>query len=100
MVSNKKMLLYCQDIRVEFTVYDAEFEPSQPITLHVAVRPSSTTAPRVIVNAGLTIIEGLHRPITPSLLRIVDSDNIEKVKVPHIFSARAFHSGGSLAIVV
>lgn len=70
-----------KDILVEFVVYDSEFEPSQPITLHVAVRPSSTTAPRVAVNAGLTIVEGLYRPITPGLFRIADSDNLDKVKV-------------------
>jgi len=66
---------------VEFTVYDSEFEPSQALTLHVAVRPSSTTAPRVAVNAGLTIVEGLYRPITPDNFRIADSDNLDKVKV-------------------
>uniref|UniRef100_A0A0L8GW04 Cadherin domain-containing protein n=3 Tax=Octopus bimaculoides TaxID=37653 RepID=A0A0L8GW04_OCTBM len=66
---------------VEFTVYDSHFSASMPIMLHIAVRPSATTAPRIANNKGLVLLEGESRPILPYNLQIVDQDNLRDVKV-------------------
>ncbi|XP_029654417.1 FRAS1-related extracellular matrix protein 1-like, partial [Octopus sinensis] len=66
---------------VEFTVYDSHFSASMPIMLHIAVRPSATTAPRIANNKGLVLLEGESRPILPNNLQIVDQDNLRDVKV-------------------
>lgn len=66
---------------VQFHVYDSHFSRSVPITLHVAVRPSDTTAPRVSHMSGLVLLEGQSRPLTEEYLQIVDSDNPDRVRV-------------------
>lgn len=66
---------------VEFTVYDSHFSASMPIMLHIAVRPSATTAPRIANNKGLVLLEGESRQILPYNLQIVDQDNLRDVKV-------------------
>ncbi|KAK3090222.1 hypothetical protein FSP39_010172 [Pinctada imbricata] len=65
----------------EFTVYDSHFVSSTPIVLHIAVRPSRTNGPRVSYNKGLVLLEGQERPLTTNSLKIVDSDNLEKVRL-------------------
>nr|KAG5697393.1 hypothetical protein BaRGS_008819 [Batillaria attramentaria] len=65
---------------VQFKVYDSHFANSVPITLHIAVRPSDTTAPRCAHISGLVLLEGQSRPITPEQLQIVDSDNPHRVR--------------------
>ncbi|XP_050400427.2 FRAS1-related extracellular matrix protein 1 [Patella vulgata] len=65
----------------ELVVFDSHFASSMPITLHVAVRPSSTSAPRVSHNHGLVLLEGQTRPITVDDLQIVDRDNLEGIRV-------------------
>lgn len=67
--------------KVGFTVFDSHFAHSQEIYLHIAVRSSATTAPRVSRNSGLVILEGQSRPITQDNLRIVDRDNVNKVRL-------------------
>ncbi|XP_064624368.1 FRAS1-related extracellular matrix protein 1-like isoform X2 [Lineus longissimus] len=68
------------DFIIEFTVYDSHFaRSSQPIVLHISVRPSETKAPRVALNAGLTLIEGHSATIRPNNLQVVDKDNIDRV---------------------
>ena len=66
---------------VQFRVFDSHFAHSVPITLHVAVRPSDTTAPRVSHISGLVLLEGQSRPLTVEQLQIVDSDNPRRVRV-------------------
>ncbi len=68
-------------IEAQFVVYDSQFAASSPISLHIALRPSSTNAPRVSVNTGLTLVEGQSRPITTQNLRILDTDNPHDVRV-------------------
>ena len=68
-------------LEVEFRAYDSHFAGSEPILLHIAVRPSSSEGPRVTINVGLTLIEGQSRPITTSDLQIADSNNPEMVEV-------------------
>jgi len=62
-------------------VFDSHFAHSVPITLHVAVRPSDTTAPRGSHISGLVLLEGQSRPLTVEQLQIVDSDNPRRVRV-------------------
>ncbi|GFR64515.1 FRAS1-related extracellular matrix protein 1 [Elysia marginata] len=64
-----------------FVVSDSHFAQSMPITLHVAVRPSDTTAPRVSVNTGLTLLEGQSREITTQHFQVVDKDNPGRVRM-------------------
>ncbi|GAB1607075.1 FRAS1-related extracellular matrix protein 1-like, partial, partial [Argonauta hians] len=66
---------------VEFTVFDSHYSASMPIMLHIAVRPSVTTAPRISNNKGLVLLEGESRTIGLDNLRIVDQDNLRDVKV-------------------
>lgn len=67
--------------KVGFTVFDSHFAHSQPIYLHIAVRSSATTAPRVSKNSGLIIMEGQSRQITEDNLRIVDRNDLNKVRL-------------------
>ncbi|XP_006816147.1 FRAS1-related extracellular matrix protein 1 [Saccoglossus kowalevskii] len=66
---------------IELTVYDGYFEASEPIMLMLAVRSSSTNAPRVSLNKGLTMLEGQSRPITLENLQVVDNDNLKDVRL-------------------
>ncbi|XP_076440206.1 LOW QUALITY PROTEIN: FRAS1-related extracellular matrix protein 1-like [Babylonia areolata] len=66
---------------VQFQVHDSHFAHSVPITLHVAVRPSDTTAPRVALLSGLVLLEGQSRPLTQRQLSVVDSDNPRRVRI-------------------
>lgn len=66
---------------VEFTVFDSYFARSQPITMHIAIRPTNTNAPIVTSNKGLRLVEGQSRPITTENLVVVDSDNIDDVRI-------------------
>lgn len=75
---------------VQFMVYDSHFAHSVPITLHIAIRPSDTTAPRVAHNSGLVLLEGQSRPITSEHIQIVDSDNPRRVR---IFVKGGLHHG-------
>ena len=70
-----------QYIQVQFVAYDSGFMPSEPILLDIAIEPSSTSAPRVAANMGLTVIEGQSRPITTDIFRVVDSDNLNSVRI-------------------
>lgn len=65
----------------KFTVFDSHFESSLPIVLHIAVRPSATTAPRVAINKGLILLEGQSRQITIDELNILDPDNANSVSL-------------------
>ena len=65
----------------QLVVIDSHFAASETITLHIAIHPSSSTAPRVYTNAGLTVLEGHSRPITADNLRVVDRDNLHDVRV-------------------
>ncbi|ESO92424.1 hypothetical protein LOTGIDRAFT_233175 [Lottia gigantea] len=67
--------------QAELVVFDSHFSSSIVITLHVAVRPSATTAPRVSLNNGLVLLEGQSRPITVNDLQIVDKDNLDRIRV-------------------
>ena len=68
-------------IEVQFVVFDSYFATSEPITLHIAIRPTNTNAPSVNLNVGLRLIEGQSRPITTENLMVVDSDNIDDVRL-------------------
>ena len=65
----------------EFTVYDSHFASSTPIVLHIAVRSSATNGPRVSFNKGLVLLEGQQRSISTNILKIVDRDNLNKVRL-------------------
>ncbi|XP_059163073.1 FRAS1-related extracellular matrix protein 1-like [Physella acuta] len=65
----------------EFVVFDSHFAQSMPITLHIAVRPADTTAPRVSINTGLTLLEGQSREISAEQFQVVDKDNLNKVRM-------------------
>lgn len=66
---------------VEFKVFDSHFAQSMPIVLHIAVRPSSTNAPRISFNKGLTLLEGQSRVIDDDCFEIVDKDNLDDIKI-------------------
>ena len=66
---------------VEFQVYDSHFAESMPIVLHIAVRPSSTNAPRISYNKGLVLLEGQSRIIDTNSIEIVDKDNIDDLRI-------------------
>ena len=65
----------------EFKVYDSHFAESMPIVLHIAVRPSSTNAPRVSFNKGLTLLEGQARVIDDGCIEVVDKDNLDDIRI-------------------
>lgn len=66
---------------IEFKVYDSHFAESMPIVLHIAVRPSSSKAPRVSFNSGLVLLEGQSREISSNNLQIVDNNNPNDIRV-------------------
>lgn len=66
---------------VEFKVFDSHFVESMPIVLHIAVRPSSTNAPRISHNKGLILLEGQERVINSNIIEIVDKDNLDELKI-------------------
>uniref|UniRef100_A0A8C5R7E8 FRAS1-related extracellular matrix protein N-terminal domain-containing protein n=1 Tax=Leptobrachium leishanense TaxID=445787 RepID=A0A8C5R7E8_9ANUR len=66
---------------VEFQAIDGFFMSSVPIMVHFSIRTSETNAPRVSWNMGLTLLEGQTRPITWEDFQIVDSDNIQAVRL-------------------
>ncbi|XP_045159464.2 FRAS1-related extracellular matrix protein 1-like [Mercenaria mercenaria] len=66
---------------VELKVYDSHFAESMPIVLHIAVRPSSSNAPRVSCNTGLVLLEGQSREINSNNLQIVDNNNPNDIRV-------------------
>jgi hypothetical protein len=65
----------------KFTVFDSHFAFSLPIVLHIAVRPSASTAPRVAINKGLVLLEGQSRAIKTDDLNILDPDNANSVSL-------------------
>lgn len=66
---------------VEFKVFDSHFAESMPIVLHIAVRPSSTNAPRISYNKGLVLLEGQSRIIDGNSIGIVDKDNLDDLRI-------------------
>ena len=68
-------------LEAQFTVFDTQFTPSPPITLHIAIRPTNTNAPSVTLNRGMRLVEGQSRPLTTENLMVVDSDNINDVRI-------------------
>nr|XP_046236498.1 FRAS1-related extracellular matrix protein 1a isoform X2 [Scatophagus argus] len=70
-----------RNYEVEFEVHDFFFEKSQPMTVHMSVRNSDTNSPRVSWNMGLSLLEGQSRPIMWEQLQIVDSDNLNAVRI-------------------
>ena len=66
---------------VEFKVFDSHFTESMPIVLHIAVRPSSTNAPRISYNKGLVLLEGQSRILDTSSIEIVDKDNVHDLRI-------------------
>ncbi|KAM8930128.1 FRAS1-related extracellular matrix protein 1-like [Pelodytes ibericus] len=70
-----------QNYEVEFEAIDGYFMSSAPIMVHFSIRTSETNAPRVAWNMGLTLLEGQSRPITWRDFQIVDSDNIQAVRL-------------------
>ncbi|XP_042894734.1 FRAS1-related extracellular matrix protein 1 isoform X2 [Parasteatoda tepidariorum] len=79
-----------QMYEIGFIISDPDFALSDPFTMHIAVRPAITTAPRVFMNTGLILLEGQSRPLRKSNLEVVDGDNIEEVK---IFVTGGLHHG-------
>ncbi|KAJ8305475.1 hypothetical protein KUTeg_016020 [Tegillarca granosa] len=65
----------------KFVVFDSHFANSLEILLHISVRPSGTTAPRISYLRGLVLLEGQSRPITNRNIQIVDRDNIDRVRI-------------------
>ncbi|UYV79272.1 FREM1 [Cordylochernes scorpioides] len=55
-------------------IYDSYFAPSEPVALHVALRPTETVAPRVIANNPIVLMEGQSRTVLPGNLQVVDGD--------------------------
>ncbi|XP_028254833.1 FRAS1-related extracellular matrix protein 1b isoform X3 [Parambassis ranga] len=68
-----------RNYEVEFQAVDGSYTSSPPITVHISIRASETTSPRVSWNMGLDLLEGQSRPITWEQLQIVDNDNINAV---------------------
>lgn len=79
-----------QMFEVIFTIYDSDYASSEPCTLHVAIRPAVTSAPRVSMNVGMVLLEGQSRPLRLNNLEIVDNDNINDVQ---IFVTGGLHHG-------
>ncbi|XP_013786136.2 FRAS1-related extracellular matrix protein 1-like [Limulus polyphemus] len=70
-----------QTLSIKFIVLDAEFKESDPVELHIFIRSSTASFPRVSVSSGLVLLEGQSRPLLPQNLEVVDKDNIEEVQV-------------------
>lgn len=79
-----------QMFEVVFIIYDSDYTSSEPCTLHVAIRPAVTSAPRVSMNVGMVLLEGQSRPLRLNNLEIVDNDNINDVQ---IFVTGGLHHG-------
>ncbi|GFY59296.1 FRAS1-related extracellular matrix protein 1 [Trichonephila inaurata madagascariensis] len=79
-----------QMFEIGFIIRDPDFAFSEPFTMHIAIRPAITTAPRVSMNVGMVLLEGQSRPLRISNLEVVDSDNIHDVK---IFVTGGLHHG-------
>ena len=67
--------------QVGFTVMDSEFSKSLPITVHIAVRPSSSNGHRVTINKALTVLEGKSQKLTIEHLNIQGIKSKGKIKV-------------------
>ncbi|XP_013072951.2 FRAS1-related extracellular matrix protein 1-like isoform X1 [Biomphalaria glabrata] len=65
----------------ELVVFDSHFAQSMPISVRMAVRPADTTAPRVSLNTGVTLLEGQSREITTEQFQVVDKDNLNRVRM-------------------
>ncbi|XP_071952091.1 FRAS1-related extracellular matrix protein 1-like [Antedon mediterranea] len=70
-----------RNYKTNFVVYDSYFASSKPINLMFSVRNSITNAPRVMINKGLSLLEGQSRIISSDHLQIVDNDNIDRVRI-------------------
>ncbi|KAM4642173.1 FRAS1-related extracellular matrix protein 1-like [Discoglossus pictus] len=70
-----------QNYEVAFQVIDSFFMSSPPIIVHFSIRTSETNAPRVAWNMGLNLLEGQSRPILWDTFQIVDSDNLQAVRL-------------------
>ncbi|XP_035228266.1 FRAS1-related extracellular matrix protein 1-like, partial [Stegodyphus dumicola] len=79
-----------QMFEIGFVIYDLDFASSEPFSMHIAIRPAITTAPRVFMNVGMVLLEGQSRPLRINNLEIVDSDNINDVQ---IFVTGGLHHG-------
>ncbi|XP_055926402.1 FRAS1-related extracellular matrix protein 1-like isoform X1 [Argiope bruennichi] len=79
-----------QMFEIGFIIRDPDFAFSEPFTMHIAIRPAITTAPRVSMNVGMVLLEGQSRPLRINNLEVVDSDNIHDVK---IFVTGGLHHG-------
>lgn len=79
-----------QMFEIGFIIRDPDFAFSEPFTMHIAIRPAITTAPRVSMNVGMILLEGQSRPLRKNNLEIVDSDNIHDVK---FFVTGGLHHG-------
>lgn len=79
-----------QMFEIGFVICDPDFAYSEAFTMHIAIRPAITTAPRVSMNVGIVLLEGQSRPLRINNLEVVDSDNINDVK---IFVTGGLHHG-------
>ncbi|CAL1281073.1 unnamed protein product [Larinioides sclopetarius] len=79
-----------QMFEIGFIIRDPDFAFSDPFTMHIAIRPAITTAPRVSMNVGMVLLEGQSRPLRVNNLEVVDNDNIHDVK---IFVTGGLHHG-------
>ncbi|GIY43648.1 FRAS1-related extracellular matrix protein 1 [Caerostris darwini] len=79
-----------QMFEIGFIIRDPDFAFSDPFTMHIAIRPAITAAPRVSMNVGMVLLEGQSRPLRKSNLEVVDNDNIHDVK---IFITGGLHHG-------
>lgn len=79
-----------QMFEIGFVISDPDFAYSDPFTMHIAIRPAITSAPRVSMNVGIVLLEGQSRPLKVNNLEVVDSDNINDVK---IFVTGGLHHG-------
>ncbi|XP_033125634.1 FRAS1-related extracellular matrix protein 1-like [Anneissia japonica] len=70
-----------RNFEMSFIVYDNYFAKSKLINLMFSVRNSVTDAPRIIINKGLSLLEGQSRIISSDHLQIVDNDNIDRVRI-------------------
>ncbi|CAH1774292.1 unnamed protein product [Owenia fusiformis] len=69
-----------KDYSVELTVYDSSFTSSEPITLHVAVHPSNSHVPHVLINKPLIIVEGQSQMVSQDTIQLEKDTVILSVK--------------------
>ncbi|KAG8178825.1 hypothetical protein JTE90_015378 [Oedothorax gibbosus] len=79
-----------QMFEIGFIIRDPDFAFSEPFTMHIAIRPAITTAPRVSMNVGLVLLEGQSRPVRRSNIEVVDGDNIQDIQ---FFVTGGLHHG-------